>query len=417
MAAGWAIPPTVRSRCGWPISPGSIVVAGKVPASVFIPRPRVESVLVRMERRPEPAVDPALVSYERLKRRRQGRLRPAAQDAAALAGRRGRSGGLRAGRRPPDARAEELDVAWRSGGGWPDEGCAGPGPGQAHGVAGGDRGAPRRLPRAAGRDGGLSLADELTFTEGGVRPDRRRPSRARGPSRAAGDGDNLMERALAATGRRAAVHRGQADPAGRRAGRRIGRRGRRAALGPLQRPRRGGPVGVRRAVQRGGRAGPGRGDGGEGHAAAVRGPGVPAPDPALRRGHGPGLRGLGRGSPAGEGPTRWPGRRWRSSPGWGPGATPWGTWAGSEPVLAGSGSTWFVEVVLPGRAAECRPGWHRGRDGPGWCAPTRCRRAGTGTEGGSGGRKLLAGPALPAGGLQHLLVLLLAHALAALLDQ
>ena len=41
-------------------------VAGKVPASVFIPRPRVESVLVRMERRAEPAVPVEEVTYERL---------------------------------------------------------------------------------------------------------------------------------------------------------------------------------------------------------------------------------------------------------------------------------------------------------------------------------------------------------------
>src|SRR6202034_1428603 len=41
-------------------------VVGKVPASVFIPRPRVESVLVRMERWPEPAVPPGEVTYERL---------------------------------------------------------------------------------------------------------------------------------------------------------------------------------------------------------------------------------------------------------------------------------------------------------------------------------------------------------------
>ena len=39
-------------------------VVGRVPASVFMPRPRVESVLVRLERRPEPAVDPTLVSYD-----------------------------------------------------------------------------------------------------------------------------------------------------------------------------------------------------------------------------------------------------------------------------------------------------------------------------------------------------------------
>jgi 16S rRNA (adenine1518-N6/adenine1519-N6)-dimethyltransferase len=41
-------------------------LAGKVPASVFIPRPRVESVLVRLERRDEPAVPTDEVTYERL---------------------------------------------------------------------------------------------------------------------------------------------------------------------------------------------------------------------------------------------------------------------------------------------------------------------------------------------------------------
>ena len=41
-------------------------VVGRVPATVFVPRPRVESVLVQMERRPAPAVDPAVVSPDRL---------------------------------------------------------------------------------------------------------------------------------------------------------------------------------------------------------------------------------------------------------------------------------------------------------------------------------------------------------------
>ncbi|HLX88576.1 MAG TPA: 16S rRNA (adenine(1518)-N(6)/adenine(1519)-N(6))-dimethyltransferase RsmA [Acidimicrobiales bacterium] len=41
-------------------------VVGRVPATVFVPRPRVESVLVGMERRPAPAVDPAVVSPDRL---------------------------------------------------------------------------------------------------------------------------------------------------------------------------------------------------------------------------------------------------------------------------------------------------------------------------------------------------------------
>lgn len=86
-------------------------VVGRVPASVFIPRPRVESVLVRLERRPEPAVDPEVVSYERLDAvvragfaQRRKMLRRALSGvvdpgAYALAGVR------------PEARAEELDIA------------------------------------------------------------------------------------------------------------------------------------------------------------------------------------------------------------------------------------------------------------------------------------------------------------------
>jgi 16S rRNA (adenine1518-N6/adenine1519-N6)-dimethyltransferase len=88
-------------------------VVGRVPASVFMPRPRVESVLVRLDRRPTPAVDPALVSYDRLakviragfaqrrkmlRRSLEGVVEPEAFDRA----------GVR-----PEARAEELDVeAW-----------------------------------------------------------------------------------------------------------------------------------------------------------------------------------------------------------------------------------------------------------------------------------------------------------------
>jgi 16S rRNA (adenine1518-N6/adenine1519-N6)-dimethyltransferase len=82
-----------------------------VPASVFIPRPKVESVLVRLDRLPAPAVDPAIVSYERLdavvragfahrrkmlRRSLAGVVEPAAFERA----------GVR-----PDARAEELGVA------------------------------------------------------------------------------------------------------------------------------------------------------------------------------------------------------------------------------------------------------------------------------------------------------------------
>ncbi len=86
-------------------------IVGQVPASVFIPRPKVESALVHIVRRGSPAVDPALVSYERfdtvvragfghrrkmLRRSLVGVVEPAAFAAAGVA---------------PTARAEDLDVA------------------------------------------------------------------------------------------------------------------------------------------------------------------------------------------------------------------------------------------------------------------------------------------------------------------
>jgi 16S rRNA (adenine1518-N6/adenine1519-N6)-dimethyltransferase len=85
-------------------------VVGKVPASVFIPRPRVESVLVQMERRDQPAVPVADVSYERLAAvvkagvaQRRKMLR------SSLAGVVDPAAFERAGVRP-QARAEELTV-------------------------------------------------------------------------------------------------------------------------------------------------------------------------------------------------------------------------------------------------------------------------------------------------------------------
>jgi 16S rRNA (adenine1518-N6/adenine1519-N6)-dimethyltransferase len=86
-------------------------VVGRVPAAVFIPRPRVESVLVRMERLAAPAVDPALVSYERLDavvRAGFGQRRKMLRRS--LAGVVDPTAFERAGVRP-DARAEELGVA------------------------------------------------------------------------------------------------------------------------------------------------------------------------------------------------------------------------------------------------------------------------------------------------------------------
>ncbi len=82
-----------------------------MPASVFVPRPRVESVLVRLERLPAPAVDPALVTYERLDAVvRAGFAHRRKMLRRSLAGVVEPSAFERAGVRP-DARAEELGVA------------------------------------------------------------------------------------------------------------------------------------------------------------------------------------------------------------------------------------------------------------------------------------------------------------------
>ena len=99
----------------------SAEVAGRVPPTVFVPRPRVESVLVRIRRLSEPAVDPEVVGYERLfevvragfgqRRKMLRRSLAGVVSADAFAG-----AGVR-----PDARAEEIDLcgwarlaAWRA---------------------------------------------------------------------------------------------------------------------------------------------------------------------------------------------------------------------------------------------------------------------------------------------------------------
>jgi 16S rRNA (adenine1518-N6/adenine1519-N6)-dimethyltransferase len=86
-------------------------VVGRVPASVFIPRPRVESVLVRFVRREKPAVDPDVVSYRRLDAVvRAGFAHRRKMLRRALAGVVEPEAFARAGVRP-EARAEELDIA------------------------------------------------------------------------------------------------------------------------------------------------------------------------------------------------------------------------------------------------------------------------------------------------------------------
>jgi 16S rRNA (adenine1518-N6/adenine1519-N6)-dimethyltransferase len=94
-------------------------VVGRVPPTVFVPRPNVESALVRIDRRPSPAVPVAAVTYDRLRQvvragfaQRRKMLRrslagvvPAAAFAATDIA--------------PEARAEELDVVqWGRLAGW-----------------------------------------------------------------------------------------------------------------------------------------------------------------------------------------------------------------------------------------------------------------------------------------------------------
>jgi 16S rRNA (adenine1518-N6/adenine1519-N6)-dimethyltransferase len=82
-------------------------VAGRVPASVFLPRPNVESALVSIVRRPAPAVD---ADYGRLKEliragfgQRRKMLRRSLGSAVG-------PGGFEAAGVRPDARAEELGI-------------------------------------------------------------------------------------------------------------------------------------------------------------------------------------------------------------------------------------------------------------------------------------------------------------------
>lgn len=98
-------------------------VVGRVPPTVFVPQPRVDSALVAITRRPSPAVNPDTVSYERL----------VEVVRAGFAQRRKMLRGTLAGVVPvgafagagvePTARAEELDVAaWGRMAAWPTSG-------------------------------------------------------------------------------------------------------------------------------------------------------------------------------------------------------------------------------------------------------------------------------------------------------
>ena len=84
-------------------------VVGRVPAAVFIPRPKVESALVSIRRRPAPAVDPEEVDAGRLfSLVRAGFAKRRKMLRRALAGLVSPSAFETAGVRP-EARAEELD--------------------------------------------------------------------------------------------------------------------------------------------------------------------------------------------------------------------------------------------------------------------------------------------------------------------
>lgn len=85
-------------------------VVSRVPPTVFLPRPRVDSALVELRRRPQPAVDPAQVPYDRLfEVVRAGFAQRRKMLRRALAGSVPEAAFSLAGV-APTARAEELDV-------------------------------------------------------------------------------------------------------------------------------------------------------------------------------------------------------------------------------------------------------------------------------------------------------------------
>ena len=144
-------------------------VVGRVPASVFIPRPRVESVLVRLDRRPpgrpgrptgsrRPGLRAAL-------RRGAGGIRPSAQDAPALPRGPGRCP-RRSRPRASGPRPGPRSWPWPSGSVWPP-GTPGAGPEPD------PSGAPGPVDERSGGAHGAGQADPLPA--GHRRPGRRLP--------------------------------------------------------------------------------------------------------------------------------------------------------------------------------------------------------------------------------------------------
>ncbi len=164
------------------------------------------------------------------------------------------------------------------------------------------------------------------------------------------DDDNLVRRALALVGRTAHVRLEKRDTGRRRAGGRLGRRCRRAAVGGRRRSPRCGRAGRRRAVLRG------RGPGQRCPASArwwSRCPSWPGPSRCSPRPSvAPPRPSTGRGTtwavPRATTATTSSRRPWWLSPAWPSGVTACARSPGRRPRLAGSGSTWFVEGAFPG---------------------------------------------------------------------
>ena len=315
----------------------------------------------------------------------------------------------------------------------------------------------------------LDLADELEIEEGGDGPRGARRGRLERGRRC---GRRPAVRAFARRGggrerrglRRCPVRRGQprrsgprrrrpagageaaqAHPGRGRPRRRILRRGCRSALGGRAGPGDGSPPRRRRALLRPrGQGARGR-DRRHGRAARLRGLHGRARDARPQRGHAGGLPRLGRPRRTPRGATATTSSRPRSlsSRAFCGGGSSSRAWRASGPVSREAAAAGTSSPLRRRRASSVlrskRPCWRRGRgrwwpsrrarpgsdrdhlaaiipsrrDGNPWRRDGNCGRS----TGLLGGLLLAGGASLPASALQHLLVLLLAHPLAALLYQ
>ena len=193
---GRATPPTAPSRSGSPTSPGPRWSGGCRPRSSSRGRGSSRS-WCASTRRPAPAVDPAVVVLRAAGRGGAGRVRPAAQDAAPLAGGRGRARGLRrapASGPTPGPRSSTS----RRGGGWRHYEPRSLAPAKLTRLAAGDRrAAPTATTSSTPRWSRSTWPTSCVFDEGGrgcvveAEPGTRAEA-SPAPS------DNLVTRALAA---------------------------------------------------------------------------------------------------------------------------------------------------------------------------------------------------------------------------